>query len=148
MKRTMYRALCAAAALALALLLAACGAAPKEETAQDAFSIRVRCEAKQVYQIFYTCYLNGEYYGKGGMANLDGGEITEDSELVLDFPQSFFENDADLSAFSIDFSPYGKEDTEEIATTPRVAIDAEYGKSYTIRFSGNEESGFKAELMR
>ena len=46
-----------------------------------------------------------------------------------------------------DSSPYGKDDTSEIATTNRVYIAAEYGENYTIIFSGDKDNGFTAELQ-
>ena len=83
----------------------------------------------------------------GGMADLDGVELTEDTDLSVSFTRSFLGEDADLSQFSIDFSPYGENDTSEIGTTNQVAINAEYGQSYTVVLSGDRESGFQAELQ-
>ena len=34
----------------------------------------------------------------------------------------------------------------ELATTEQVAIPAEYGETYTILFTGDEENGFTAQL--
>lgn len=133
-----------AAAVLLTLCLAACSA---ETTSEDAFTVRVVCESDGVWQIFYSCYLDGEYYGMGGMADLDGVELTEDTDLSVSFTRSFLGEDADLSQFSIDFSPYGENDTSEIGTTNQVAINAEYGQSYTVVLSGDRESGLQAELQ-
>ena len=36
--------------------------------AQDSFVISAICECKEVYQIYYSCYFDDEYYGMGGMA--------------------------------------------------------------------------------
>ena len=47
---------------------------------------------------------------------------------------------------SMDFSPYGERDTVLLATTEQVAIPAEYGGTYTILFTGDEENGFTAQL--
>ena len=134
-------------AMILALTLTSCSNEPTEQTATDAFSVTVVCESEDIYQIFYSCYIDDEYYGMGGMADLDGGEITADTDLTLSFTSSFLGEDADITKFSIDFSPYGKDDTSEIATTNRVYIDAEYGENYTIIFSGDKDSGFTAELQ-
>ena len=54
---------------------------------------------------------------------------------------------ADLSQFAMDFSPYGEDDTSEIATTDKVSIPAAYGETYTVVFSGDETSGFQAVLQ-
>ena len=37
-------------------------------------------------------------------------------------------------------------DTVELATTEQVPIPAEYGETYTILFTGDEENGFTAQL--
>ena len=47
----------------------------------------------------------------------------------------------------MDFSPYGEGDTVELATTEQVDIPAKYGETYTILFTGDEESGFTAQLQ-
>ena len=131
-----------AVVLLLALCLTACGA-----PAQEAFTVRVVCESQDVYQIFYTCYLNGERWSMGGMADYDGAVLTAESDLALVFSKSGFEGAEDVSGFAIDFSPYGKDDTAEIATTETISIAAEYGESYTVRFYGDRASGFRAELL-
>lgn len=134
-------AACLLAAL-LALCLAACGSG-----GGGAFTVQVVCESPDVYQIFYTYYLGDEALGMGGMADLEGGEITPDSDLSLTFPASYFADGADLSQFAMDFSPYGEGDTSEIATTDKVSIPAAYGETYTVVFSGDEASGFQAVLQ-
>ena len=127
----------------LLLGLTACSGGDSE----DAFTVRVVCESPDVYQIFYTCYLGDEAVGMGGMADLEGGEITEDTDLTLTFPAAYFEDGAVLSQFAMDFSPYGEGDTSEIATTEKIAIPAAYGETYTVVFSGDEASGFQAALQ-
>ena len=123
-----------------AFLLSGCSQNPKE------FTVKVRCESTGIYQIFYTCYFDGESCGMGGMADLNGGEITAETDLTLTFTESYLEG-KDISRFAIDFSPYGKDDTSEIATTEKVYIDAEYGNTYTVVLSGDEDSGFTAQLQ-
>ena len=90
-------------------------------------------------------YIDNEYYSKGGMADLEGNVITEETDMTLTFPKGYFE-DKDISKISFTFSPYGKDDIEEIATTDMLKINAEYGKTYNITFFGDKENGFKAEL--
>ena len=88
----------------LLLGLTACSGGDSE----DAFTVRVVCESPDVYQIFYTCYLGDEAVGMGGMADLEGGEITEDTDLTLTFPAAYFEDGADLSQFAMDSPPMGR----------------------------------------
>ena len=121
-----------------AFLLSGCSQNPKE------FTVKVRCESTGIYQIFYTCYIDGESCGMGGMADLNGGEITAETDLTLTFTESYLEG-KDISRFAIDFSPYGKDDTSEIATTEKVYIDAEYGNTYTVVVWGGEETGVNAQ---
>lgn len=125
----------------LLVLLTACSS-----KSEDTFSIKVICESKDIYQLFYTCYVGNEVRGMGGYADLDGAEITENTDITITFPASQFNENDNLSDFTIDFSPYGKNDTSEIATTKRILVSAKYGETYTIYFRGNETDGFYAEL--
>ena len=115
------------------------------ETAADSFTLNVECESEGIYQIFYTFYLDGGEMGMGGMADLDGGPLGTEP-LSITFTSDQLEG-GDPAGFSIDFSPYGENDTAEIATTEPVSIDAAYGESYTVRFYGSREEGFAAELV-
>ena len=110
-----------ACVIVLALGLSACGG--QETEGGDAFTVRVVCQSEDVYQIFYTCYVGGESRGMGGMADLEGGELTEDTDLTLTFPRSYFEEGDDVGTFSM-----------------------AWGGTYTVVFSGDQETGFRAEL--
>ena len=90
--------------------------------------------------------LDGVSCGIGGVADLDGGELTDKSDLTIAFPEGLFEENGDISKFSIDFSPYGEGDTSELGTTNRLEIAAEYGQTYAVRFSGDAAGGFSAAL--
>ena len=129
----------------LALCLAAC-AAPQEEVADDSFTLRLVCESEGMYQIFYTYYIDGVRRGMGGAADLDGGELSPDAPLEVPLPSAYFEEGDDLSAFSIDLSPYGKDDTAARGTTAPLAFPVQWGGTYTIILSGDEASGFTASL--
>lgn len=112
---------------------------------KDIVTFKIKCESKDIYKIFYTMYIDDEYYSEGGMADLQGNIITEETDMTLTFPKGYFE-DKDISKIAFTFSPYGKDDIEEIATTDMIKINAEYGKTYNIIFYGDKVSGFKAEL--
>lgn len=126
---------------------------PRQASAGDAaaqaegpVTIQLVCESDDIYQVFYTAYLEGEAYTQGGWADLDGGPLTPESDTTAAFPPGFFEG-GDLSTLSMDFSPYGPGDTSEIATTQQVAIPAQPGGTYTVVLSGDESSGFVAQLQ-
>lgn len=136
---------------ALAFGLSGCGATEGAGTGgqsstgdPSAVSVEVICESEGVYKLFYTLYLNGESYSIGGWADYDHESLTGRT-LSCSFSRDYFE-DADVSTLAMDFSPYGEDDTSEIATTDPVELHAEYGGTYTIVFSGDEASGFTAEL--
>ncbi len=114
---------------------------------EGAFSIDLVCQSEAIYQIFYTYYIDGTSCGMGAVADLDGGALTPETELRLTFPQALFDEGADLSGFSIDFSPYGQGDTSELGTTAQLHIDAELGGHYTVLFTGSVAEGFSAELV-
>ena len=125
------------------LMLSACGAGNEKE---NSFTVKVVCESPEIQQIFYTYYIGGASRGMGGMADLEGETLTEATDLTLTFPRSYFEEGDDVGTFSMDFSPYGEGDTSEIATTDPVEIPAAWGGTYTVVFSGDKETGFRAEL--
>ncbi len=126
------------------LMIFTLGACAEEK--ENTFTVKVLCQSKEIYQIFWTCYLDGERFGSCGMADLEGNEITEQTDLTLSFSRDYFEGREDVSGFSIDFSPYGKNDISEISTTAPVKIPAEYGKTYTLLFSGDRTAGFQVTL--
>ncbi len=130
-----------------ALLLIGVTAAGCKTKEPESFEVRVVCESEGVYQIFYTCYLGDERYSIGGMANFDNTVLTEKSNLNLEFTKAYLDDRTDVSSFSMDFSPYGKDDTQEAGTTNVVRFDAKYGEEYTVVISGDRESGFVATLV-
>ena len=94
----------AAAALLAANLLTACGvqaSAPPEAVPDDTFAVRLICKSRDVYRIYYSCYLDGAYCGMGGVADLDGKALTEEAPMTLYFPKSYFDGAEDISSFSI-----------------------------------------------
>lgn len=150
MKKNVFRAAAAVALSAALLSLTGCQTAAKqavqELNAQDAVTIQLVCQSEDVYQIFYSTYLEGEEYGQGGWADMDGKALTFETSLTASFDKDYFDG-KDLSTLSMDFSPYGEGDTVELATTEQVDIPAKYGQTYTILFTGDEESGFTAQLQ-
>lgn len=123
---------------------AACG--QQSDTDPDAVNIEVKCECADVYQVFYSSYIDGQYYGMGAAADMNGGMITSDMVLKTVLTRSYFEK-ADISSLAMDFSPYGKDESYEMGTTNQVQINAEYGKTYTILITGDKDSGFVATLQ-
>ena len=150
MKKNVFRAAAAVALSAALLSLTGCQTAAKqavqELNARDAVTIQLVCQSEDVYQIFYSTYLEGEEYGQGGWADMDGKALTSETSLTASFDKDYFDG-KDLSTLSMDFSPYGEGDTVELATTEQVDIPAKYGETYTILFTGDEESGFTAQLQ-
>lgn len=141
----MRKGIFAALLLALALCLSAC--AGTDEAAQaDSFTIRLACESEGVYQVFYTYYAGGVQRGMGGVADLDGAALSADAPLEFPILKEYLEDGDDLSAFSIDFSPYGEGDTVEMGTTAPLEFSVSWGETYTVVLSGDRENGFAAEL--
>lgn len=144
MKKLLFAA---AAALVLATGLSACQTVVVQESAgEEDLTLRVVCQSPEVYQLYYTLYLDGEEYCQGGWGDIDGAPLTGQSDLTALFPQGYFEG-RDLSGLAVDLSPYGEGDTREITTTPPVELPAQYGGCYTILFTGDEEQGFTAQMQ-
>lgn len=144
MKKLLFAA---AAALVLATGLSACQTVVVQESAgEEDLTLRVVCQSPEVYQLYYTLYLDGEEYCQGGWGDIDGDPLTGQSDLTALFPQGYFEG-RDLSGLAVDLSPYGEGDTREITTTPPVELHAQYGGCYTILFTGDEEQGFTAQVQ-
>lgn len=129
--------------LCIPMVFAACS--PKNDSDPNAIYIKIKCQSEDVYQIFYSSYIDGQYYGMGAVADQDGRRLTSDMVLETVLTKSYFE-DSDVSLLSMDFSPYGENESYEMGTTNQVAIKAEYGKTYTVLISGSKESGFTATL--
>ena len=68
MKKNLFRTAAAVALSAALLSLAGCQTAAKQAVqeldAQDAVTIQLVCQSEDVYQIFYSTYLEGEEYGR------------------------------------------------------------------------------------
>ena len=143
----MRRGVFTALLLALALCLTACAGTNEAVKEADSFTIRLACESEGVYQVFYTYYVGGERRGMGGVADLDGAALSADAPLEFPILKEYFEDGDDLSAFSIDFSPYGEGDTVEIGATAPLEFPVSWGETYTVVLSGDRESGFTAELV-
>lgn len=112
----------------------------------EQFTVDVVCQSEDVLRIFYSCYIDGQERGMGGLADLDGAVIPPGSSFSIPFTQESFEEGDDLSLFSMTLSPYGEEDTQEAGTTDPVAIPARYGERYTVVLSGDREAGFTAAV--
>lgn len=129
--------------ICLPMIFSSC--AQESNSNPDAVYVEVKCQSADVYQIFYSCYIDGQSYGMGAVADLDGRMITYDMVLQTELTKSYFE-DSDVSLLSMDFSPYGENESHEMGTTNQIAIKAEYGKTYTVLISGSKETGFTATL--
>ena len=105
MKKLLFAA---AAALVLATGLSACQTVVVQESAgEEDLTLRVVCQSPEVYQLYYTLYLDGEEYCQGGWGDIDGAPLTAQSDLTALFPQGYFEG-RDLSGLAVDLSPYGE----------------------------------------
>ena len=82
----------------------------------------------------------------GGVADLDGAALSADAPVEFPLLKEYFEDGDGLSAFSIDFSPYGEGDTVEMGTTAPLEFPVSWGGTYTVVLSGDRENGFTAEL--
>ena len=123
----------------MSVILCGCGT--------DSFTVNVVCESEDVYMIFYSTYLDDELCGIGGMADYDKNPLTKESKLKRTFSKAYFDGRDDVSSFSMDLSPYGRDDTSEAGTTNQVYIAARYGGEYTIVLSGNRRNGFTAKFV-
>lgn len=92
----------------LATGLSACQTVVVQESAgEEDLTLRVVCQSPEVYQLYYTLYLDGEEYCQGGWGDIDGDPLTGQSDLTALFPQGYFEG-RDLSGLAVDLSPYGR----------------------------------------
>ena len=96
MKKNLSRAAVAVALTATLLSLAGCQTVVQEVDAQDAVTIQLVCQSEDVYQIFYSTYLEGEAYGQGGWADLDGKALTPETSLTASFDKEYFEGKESL----------------------------------------------------
>ena len=107
MKKNLSRAAAAVALSAALLSLAGCQTVVQEVDAQDAVTIQLVCQSEDVYQIFYSTYLEGEEYGQGGWADMDGKALTSETSLTASFDKDYFDG-KDLSTCPWIFLPTAK----------------------------------------
>ena len=119
---------------------------PDAVRAAEQVTVDVVCRSEDVLRIFYSCYIDGQERGMGGLADLDGAVIQPGRTFSIPFSQGSFEEGDDLSLFSMTLSPYGEGDVREAGTTDPVAIPAQYGERYTVVLSGDREAGFTAAV--
>lgn len=140
--------------LACVVSLAACGgrteqgngAAPKSaDLPKDQFAVDIVCKDKDISQISYTAYVNGEHRTTGGQVILDKNKGAE-GVFTLSFSSDDFEAGDDMSEFSITLSPIRNGEDVGANVTEPVAVPVEYGKTYTVALSG-EGGDYAAELL-
>lgn len=120
-------------------ILAGCGA----ETETPSFTVELVVDIEGAYSVYYTSYIDGVRASSGADADVDGNKLEPGRVLEYKFTPALFDEDADLSKFSIDFSPFDNESAYEMGRTNEVAFSAEYGQTYRIHLTG-DENGYHA----
>lgn len=105
------------------------------------FKLELVIDTEGVYKVFYTAYIDGERACSGGQADLDGRELELGRVLEFEFTSYLLDEDADLSKFSIDFSPFDNESQYELGRTEELSFPAEYGQTYRVHLT-QDESGY------
>lgn len=118
-------------------MLTGCG----EKT--DSFTVELVVDITGAYSVYYTSYIDGVLANSGANADLDNNELEEGRVLEYTFVPALFDEGADLSKFSIDFSPFDNESQYELGRTNAVEFSAEYGKTYRIHLK-QDENGYYA----
>ena len=54
----------------------------------EQFTVDVVCRSEDVLRIFYSCYIDGQERGIGGLADLDGAVIPPGRTFSIPFPRS------------------------------------------------------------
>ena len=107
------------------------------------FKVELVVDTKGTYKVFYSGYINGVRSCSGAQADLDGNELEPGRVLEFELTSYLFDADADLSKFSIDFSPFDNESQYELGRTNEVAFPVEYGQTYRIHLV-QDETGYHA----
>ena len=107
------------------------------------FKVELVVDTKGTYKVFYSGYINGVRSCSGAQADLDGNELEPGRVLQFELTSYLFDADADLSKFSIDFSPFDNESQYELGRTNEVAFPVEYGQTYRIHLV-QDETGYHA----
>lgn len=132
-----------AGGLLLILSLSLLGCQMKQDAA---FTIKLICESDDIYQLYYSAYLGEKRCSIGGVANPDQTALSPERPIDVEFTQMKLYRKDDVSNFVLTLSPFGKDDKKAIATTEKLAIPAEYGKTYTVVFSGDRLQGYTLSL--
>ena len=107
------------------------------------FKVELVIDTEGVYKVFYSGYIDGVRSCSGAQADLDGKELELGRVLDYELTSYLFDEDADLSKFSIDFSPFDNEGQYELGRTNEVTFPAEYGQTYRIHLI-HDDNGYHA----
>ena len=107
------------------------------------FKVELVIDTEGVYKVFYSGYIDGVRSCSGAQADLDGKELELGRVLDYELTSYLFDEDADLSKFSIDFSPFDNEGQYELGRTNEVTFPAEYGQTYRIHLT-HDDNGYHA----
>ena len=107
------------------------------------FKVELVIDTEGVYKVFYSGYIDGVRSCSGAQADLDGNELEPGRVMEYELTSYLFDEDADLSKFSIDFSPFDNESQYELGRTNEVTFPAEYGQTYRIHLT-QDDNGYHA----
>ena len=106
----------------------------------SSFKVELVVDTEDVYSVYYTGYIDGARSCSGANADLDGNELELGRVLEYEFTSALFDLGADLSKFSIDFSPFDNEGQYELGRTNEVTFPAEYGQTYRIHLTHDDNA--------
>ena len=155
MKRTI--GISAVSAIAMVSVLSGCSIFVQTipEPADDEIQLLIQLDVKEDIGLLVVDYDQDGVGGSGGTSNADKSLIKHDELIVYTLEREYFGDAAEGGVIAVQFTViteyenpnyeniYSAENTK---TMNAIYLDADYGKSYSIRISGDRTDGYTAVL--
>ncbi|EDS73046.1 hypothetical protein ANASTE_00762 [Anaerofustis stercorihominis DSM 17244] len=125
------------------LCLSALTACTNDKNTKDTFSISIKNKSvKEIYGLHYEYFIDGNQIGGGNVENADNSILDKNEILTNEFYPEDFQENTDLSKFSIKY--YLKlKDKREIPCNNIIKLNVKYNETYKLILLDSGKNGFK-----
>ncbi|RGD74410.1 hypothetical protein [Anaerofustis stercorihominis] len=125
------------------LCLSSLTACTNNKNTKDTFSISIKNKSdKEIYGLHYKYFIDGNPIGGGNVENADNSILDKNEILTNEFYPEDFQENTDLSKFSIKYYLILK-DKKEIPCNNIIKLNVKYNKTYRLILLDRGENGFK-----
>lgn len=125
------------------------------EVTEDDIALRIQLDTKEDIGLLVVDYTVNGTEGSGGVSNADKSLIKHDERLTFTINKQHYDNPTGAVDLTVRFTvvtkyfePNYENDYPAEYTKPmnEISLKADFGKSYSIKISGDKTSGYKAVL--